>query len=120
MRVYYEKFAPDWDEAMIRGQIANLENWDILDNDEVVGALRIEFDNQCCVIRDLQVLSVRQNQGLGAQAIEYAGKQAVKNSATTLALRVLKVSPACRLYHRAGFATISEDERFYYMEKHVS
>lgn len=119
MRVYYEHFAPEWDEAKVYEQISNLENWDILNNGEVVGALRVEFDAQSCLLRDLQVRQQAQNKGLGAKAIEYADTLAEQNGATSLALRVLKISPAYRLYERVGFNTINDDQRFYYMERKV-
>ena len=119
MKIYYDKFAPEWNEAKVSEQISNLENWDILDNNELVGAIRIELDNQICFLRDLQVCSKKQNNGIGSMAIEYVSKLASQNSATSLSLRVFKISPAYRLYKRAGFKTIKEDERFYHMEKNL-
>ncbi|EPW6947207.1 GNAT family N-acetyltransferase, partial [Vibrio parahaemolyticus] len=45
MRPYYEHYSVDWDCSKIEGQINDLINFDILFNDEVVGAIRLAFDN---------------------------------------------------------------------------
>lgn len=119
MQMYYEKYAPEWDDVKVYEQISHLENLDILDGDQIVGAIRIFFDSKCCYLRDLQVCAVRQNNGIGAKAIAHVCKLAAQGGANLLALKVFKVSPASRLYVREGFATVNEDERFYYMEKRL-
>ena len=69
MRTYYEYYAVDWALPTIVEQITGLDNWDILSDGDVIGAIRLAWDNDECYLRDLQVSSQYQNQGIGAQAV---------------------------------------------------
>ena len=69
MRGYYEHYGVDWQQLKICEQISDLENWDVLLNGDVVGAMRLAFDDEGCYIRDLQVDAAFQNMGIGAAAI---------------------------------------------------
>ncbi|WP_202862805.1 GNAT family N-acetyltransferase [Microbulbifer sp. A4B17] len=69
MRPYYEYHSVDWDQAKILEQIADLDNWDILYEGEVIGALRLAFDGHECYLRDLQVSEEFQSKGIGTEAI---------------------------------------------------
>ena len=120
MQPYYAHHNVDWDQANILQLIAELDNWDIISNGEVIGAIRLAFDSEGCYLRDLQVSTEHQNQGIGAQAIQEAKRLALNAGANTLRLRVMKISPAYHLYARNGFVTSHEDERFYYMEQDIS
>ena len=119
MRSYYEHYLVDWDFSTIRQQIEALENWDILYNNIVVGAIRIEYDNQGCYLRDLQVDTKFQNKGIGAAALIKAEHLASNKGLSQLRLRVFKISPAHQLYKRVGFMLDKEDDRFYYMSKNT-
>ncbi|MCD9549808.1 GNAT family N-acetyltransferase [Photobacterium carnosum] len=66
MRTYYEYYAVDWALPTIVEQITGLDNWDILSDGDVIGAIRLAWDNDECYLRDLQVSSQYQNQGIGA------------------------------------------------------
>ena len=120
MRSYYEHYSVDWDQAKILEQISDLSNWDILSDDEVVGAIRLSFDSDGCYLRDLQVNEQFRNKGIGAAALAESTRLAKKSGAQKLKLRVFKISPAHHLYKRNGFSLVSEDDRFYYMEQEVS
>ncbi len=120
MCIYYAQFAPDWDSDKIHQQIVSLDNWDIIDGEEVVGAIRLEFDEHTCFLRDLQVNSTKQNKGIGAEAIKFVIELALQNHCETLVLKVFKVSPAGRLYRRLGFKVTEEDERFYFMSLNIA
>ena len=115
MRTYYEYHSVDWDRDAIEAQITHLENWDILLDGETVGAIRLEYDDDGCQIRDIQVSHNHQNKGIGAIAIEECKRMAKTACASTLRLRVFKISPAYNLYIRTGFEVTSEDEKFYFM-----
>ncbi len=117
MRSYYDHYLVDWDLSKIHQQIEALENWDILYNDIVVGAIRIEYDNEGCYLRDLQVDPKFQNKGIGAAALIQAEQLASNEGLSQLRLRVFKISPAHQLYKRVGFVLDKEDDRFYYMSK---
>ena len=117
MRGYYEHYGVDWQQPKICEQISDLENWDVLLNGDVVGAMRLAFDDEGCYIRDLQVDAGFQNMGIGAAAINECARLAVLRGAMQLRLRVFKISPAHKLYTRSGFNIDKEDDRFYYMSK---
>lgn len=92
MRPYYEHYSVDWDCSKIEEQINDLINFDILFNDEVVGAIRLAFDNDCCYVRDLQVSEKYQNKGIGALALSESERLAIESGANRLRLRVFKIS----------------------------
>ncbi|MEW6982120.1 GNAT family N-acetyltransferase [Colwelliaceae bacterium 6471] len=119
MRTYYAHYSVDWQQHQILEQIVSLDNWDILCDGELVGALRLSFDNDGCYLRDLQISALFQNKGIGAAALAESVRLAQKSGAKKLRLRVFNISPAYHLYKRKGFTVVSEDERFYYMEQEI-
>ncbi|WP_444930283.1 GNAT family N-acetyltransferase [Microbulbifer sp. SSSA002] len=120
MHPYYQRFAPDWDVSKVLEVTENLENQDILYNGEVVGVMRLQFEEDCCFLRDLQVLSIFQSKGIGKAALIEAKRQTLEANLNLLKLRVLKISPAVALYKRNGFVVQGEDERFFNMEAKIS
>ena len=89
-------------------------------HDEPIGIMRLSFDSNECLVRDLQVSSRYQNQGIGSRALVEAERFAKESGARILKLRVFKCSPAVDLYRRSGFGVHKEDDRFFYMERPVS
>lgn len=75
MRVYYEQFAPDWDASKVYEVTSELENYDIIYLGNVVGVMRLEFEAEHCMLRELQVIAAAQNQGIGNYALEEAKKR---------------------------------------------
>lgn len=120
MRSYYEHYAVDWDCSKIEEQIRDLVNFDILLNDEVVGAIRLVFDNDGCHIRDLQVCQNYQGKGIGSAALSECESLATDSGVNRLILRVFKISPAFNLYERSGFVVDSDDDRFYNMSRTIT
>lgn len=120
MRAYYEQFAPDWDASKIYEVTSELENYDIIYQGEVVGVMRLEFEAEHCILRDLQVIPSAQNLGIGNYALVEAKKRTLSANLNKLILRVFKSSPAVDLYKRNGFVIQSEDERFFNMSLDVS
>lgn len=120
MRSYYEQYSVEWDCFKIEEQIRDLTNFDILLNGEIVGAIRLVFDDNSCYIRDLQVSEQHQGKGIGALAFAECERLAVESGVNRLKLRVFKISPAYRLYERVGFVVVSADDRFYNMSKNFS
>ncbi|CCQ09877.1 GCN5-related N-acetyltransferase [Pseudoalteromonas luteoviolacea B = ATCC 29581] len=115
MRKFYEKYKVDWNVEQIAGMTRTLNNYDLYLNDNLVGIMRISFDNQQCQLRDLQIIEGYKNQGCGGQAILLATKLAKQNHCHGLELKVFQCSPAVRLYLRNGFVIQRSDERFHYM-----
>ncbi|WP_372761419.1 GNAT family N-acetyltransferase [Pseudoalteromonas sp.] len=91
MRPYYKHYAVNWQQAKIRVQIAELENWDILYGSAVVGAAAL------------------------AECERLAANAGVKQ----LRLRVFKISPAYHLYIRNDFAVDKQHDNFFYMSKNI-
>jgi len=120
MRSYYEHYSVDWDQQQILEHIAKLESWDILFDGEVVGAIRLEYDDGHCYLRDLQVRSSFQNKGIGAAALAETARLANEAKRVLIRLKVFKISPAYHLYQRSGFQVEKEDDRFYYMSRATS
>jgi len=120
MRAYYEHYSVDWDQSKIHEQIVDLENWDILYNASVVGAIRLAFDHDECYIRDIQVSEKFQNNGIGAAALAECERLAIKAGVGQLRLRVFKISPAFHLYMRNGFEVDKEEDKFFYMSRKIS
>ena len=117
---YYKHYAVDWAVTTILEQITELDNWDILSDGEVIGAIRLAWDNDECYLRDLQVSSLYQNQGIGVQAVAESVRLAREYGVKKLRLRVFKISPAYHLYTRCGFTIASEDERFFNMVQNIT
>ncbi|GFD94750.1 hypothetical protein KUL156_37000 [Alteromonas sp. KUL156] len=120
MRDYYAHFAPDWDEAKVLAVTVNLMNYDILLGDDTVGVIRLQFEENNCILRDLQVIPSAQNKGIGRAAIKETERLALEAKASSLTLRVFKISPAVSLYKSAGFVIESEDDRFFNMTKPIN
>ncbi|WP_331459143.1 MULTISPECIES: GNAT family N-acetyltransferase [unclassified Pseudoalteromonas] len=119
MRSYYEHYSVCWEQSKIQEQIVDLENWDILYNTSLVGAIRLAFDNEGCYIRDIQVSEKFQNKGIGAAALAECERLAIKAGVNLLRLRVFKISPAYHLYTRNGFVIDKEEDRFFYMSRKI-
>lgn len=120
MRGYYAQFAPDWNAEKVLEVTASLVNYDIQLDNQTVGVMRLQFEDNTCVLRDLQVIPSAQNRGIGSAAIKEAEKLAVAAKVNSLTLRVFKISPAVSLYNKVGFVISSEDARFYNMVKPLS
>lgn len=120
MSQHYDQTSVGWDLAKIKEQIAGLENWDILFDGKIIGAIRLAYDDEGCYLRDLQVGEEYQNKGIGAVALGACEQFAINSGAGHLRLRVLKISPAFNLYKRHGFNVSKQDDKFYYMEKVIS
>jgi GNAT superfamily N-acetyltransferase len=120
MRGYYALFAPDWNAEKVLEVTKALVNYDIQLDNQTVGVMRLQFEDNTYVLRDLQVIPSAQNRGIGSAAIKEAEKLAVAARVNSLTLRVFKISPAVSLYNKVGFVVSSEDDRFYNMVKSLN
>ena len=120
MRVYYQQFAPEWDVSKVFEVTLELENYDILFQQQVVGVMRLQFNDDFCVLRDLQIIDSAKNKGIGSASLNEAKRRALNANLNTLTLRVFKSSPAVALYKRSGFVIQSEDERIFNMIAKIS
>ena len=117
MQPFYRQHGVEWDQQKILEQITPLQNFDILQDGVVVGAMRLSTDSTCLMVRDLQVCDSCQNQGIGALALSEAARVATEAQLNSLQLKVFRISPAHRLYLRCGFDITDTDDKFYYMAK---
>ncbi|GAB2901655.1 GNAT family N-acetyltransferase [Microbulbifer echini] len=115
MQEYYGMYGVDWTLSDVRSAIENLENYDVVNDDGVFGIVRLSFENNRCQLRDIQIVSNQQNNGLGALVISKVTELARQKNLGFIDLRVFKRSPAYRLYGRLGFFTENEDDKFYQM-----
>jgi ribosomal protein S18 acetylase RimI-like enzyme len=79
-----------------------------------VGLLKVSRDGKDWKVIQIQLVSERQGQGLGAQLLKQVITEAVASGAS-LTLSVLKANPARSLYERLGFVVDSESEYEYNM-----
>lgn len=92
MQTYYENYRVNWERSKIEEQIQGLQNWDVLVNGEVAGAIRLQFDAEGCYLRDLQVSAELQGQGIGREALAKVEELALQSGADFVRLRVFKIS----------------------------
>ncbi|WP_412971822.1 GNAT family N-acetyltransferase [Glaciecola sp. MF2-115] len=112
MRSYYERYGVSWDSKIIEGKTADLDNYDILIDNEVVGVFRLQYEIDCCYLRDIQIKPSHQNLGIGQLVLNEVKRRTQDALLATIKLRVFKISPAVGLYKRNGFVIENEDERF--------
>ena len=120
MQVYYDMYDVDWGISDVRIAISNLNNYDVVLDGEVIGAIRLAYDADRCHLRDIQIKAVHQSKGYGALVIAKVVELAKEKQLSYVDLRVFKRSPAYRLYDRLGFVVESEDDKFYQMSLAVN
>ena len=80
------------------------------------GMYYVVDEDECYVIKRIQVLREYQNRGIGTEALRKILKRAERQS-KAVKLRVFKINPARSLYERHGFQITGETETHYHMEK---
>jgi len=120
MRLYYARYGVDWDSKIIEDKTLELENYDIIANKVMVGVFRLQNENGCCYLRDLQIKSSHQNLGIGQFVLNEIKRIAKEAQFSTVQLRVFKISPAVELYKRNGFVLKNEDDRFFNLTADLS
>jgi ribosomal protein S18 acetylase RimI-like enzyme len=134
MKSYYERYSVDWDVQQIADKTIGLQNFDIvvddthhkdaLNKERIVGVFRLQYLEDYCFLRDVQIQSSFQNRGIGQKVLDEAKRLALQSNLGTnlgtIKLKVFKISPAVALYKRNGFEVESEDDRFFHMVAKVS
>ena len=119
MKPYYEMYAVDWDVKDVYQATKNLKNFDIMCKGQLIGVVRLSFEEGRCQLRDIQIAATYQNKGYGAHIIAKVVDIARQQSVKFIDLKVFQLSPAFKLYSRIGFAVDRIDDRFYYMSLRV-
>jgi ribosomal protein S18 acetylase RimI-like enzyme len=83
---------------------------------ESVGMLKVLRAPQEWRLIQIQILASHRGSGIGRSLVDMVVKEA-KAERVSLSLSVLKVSPARRLYERAGFVVTSENENVFHMHR---
>ena len=86
-------------------------------SDEDIGMIKVIRNPEQWQLVQIQLLPKYQGMGVGARHVKELIAQA-KHAEVSLALSVLKVNPAKRLYERLGFRVVAENERSYEMRMH--
>lgn len=120
MRSYYEQYNVAWDSSVIESKTIDLENYDIIADSKVVGVFRLQYKNDCCYLRDIQIKPSHQNLGIGQMVLNEVKRLTKEAQLNTVQLRVFKISPAVELYRRNGFELKDEDDRFFNLAADVS
>lgn len=120
MQVYYDMYDVDWVISDVRIAISNLDNYDVVLDGEVIGAIRLAYDAVRCHLRDIQIKATHQGKGYGALVIAKVVELAKEKQLSYVDLKVFKRSPAYRLYERLDFVVEGEDDKFYQMRLAVN
>jgi ribosomal protein S18 acetylase RimI-like enzyme len=119
MRAYAEQTYGPWDETVVRRIFA--ERWRpattriVLVNGQDGGMLEVLPTEAGLQLANIRVAPEYQGQGIGTRLVSDVLRDAHARG-LTVALRVLKVNPARRLYERLGFVLVGETEPHYLME----
>ena len=119
MAPYYEKAGIVWDRALFEKNWKEFESFEIAINGFAAGVLRLSHDDVAYYIRDLQIETSWQHQGLGTQAINFAIEVARDGGFQRLRLRVFCGSPSVALYERMGFQVCKTAQGTHYMEREL-
>jgi len=107
-----------WDEARIRAtfdkNVVLAEVRMIVLNGEVIGWLQTAFEDGSMLLKEVYIDGPFQRRGIGTKILNLLFDEA-RNAKKTIALSVVKMSPALRLYQRLGFQTTGEDDVKLYM-----
>jgi ribosomal protein S18 acetylase RimI-like enzyme len=108
------KWDEEWQSARFRANFDPSEYQIIVVNGHDVGEIILVERETDLYIASVEILPECQGRGIGTAVIKDILAQADR-AGLAVALQVLKVNPARRLYERLGFAVIGETETHYLM-----
>lgn len=112
--IYARAFAEDeyWNERIIAGQLSQPGIFGLID--PVGGMLIARIAADEAEILTLAVVPERRQQGLGANLLAFAAREARLRGAKSLFLEVSTRNPAARgLYQRSGFQQVGRRRAYY-------
>ncbi|ABC33146.1 Histone acetyltransferase HPA2/related acetyltransferase [Hahella chejuensis KCTC 2396] len=119
MAEYFNKYEVEWTPERVSKYWGDHENYDIFYREEKVGVLRLAFDEEACIVRDMHVLPAYRNLGVGSQAIQRAFTAAWVRELPSVRLKTFVCNPSKNLYRRHGFALVDRKDNLILMEKKV-
>ncbi len=112
-----------WDEAtqarMFKERFDPARYQIVVAADQDIGAVSVQWRPDGVFLADLHILPVYQERGLGTAVIGDIPMRA-RDRGVPVALQVLKVNPARRLYERLGFVVTEETPTHYRMRHEAS
>ncbi|PKG47879.1 GNAT family N-acetyltransferase [Halomonas sp. MES3-P3E] len=119
MSGYYQQLDMRWDTDLFDKQWSELDSYELIINASPVGLLCINHDQDAYYIRELQIASAWQRQGLGTAAIHFTADTAQQAGIRLLRLRVFCINPAITLYERMGFRILKTAAGMHAMERRI-
>lgn len=97
------------DEALSRVRAFFAQTFVIQQRGQPVGMVKVVEQARCLRIQQIQVLPAYQRLGIGTRVVRDVQAEARRRH-KAVALSVLRVNPARRLYERLGFCVVGEDD----------
>ncbi len=109
MATYYRASGRTWDTGIFRDSWPTTENFTLEISGSPVGFLRLSQTDKTLWVRDLQITTAAQGQGVGTFALVLTEQIARERGANELRLRAFEDNPAIRLYLKHGFRRVGRD-----------
>ncbi len=109
MATYYRANGLNWDTEVFRDSWPTTENFTLEISGSPVGFLRLSLIDETLWVRDLQIATAAQGQGVGTFALVLTEHIAREGGANELQLRAFESSPAIRLYLKHGFRRVAQN-----------
>ncbi|MGL5665009.1 MAG: GNAT family N-acetyltransferase [Shewanella sp.] len=116
MAQYYQARGIVWESKQFSRSWSEFDNYELLFNDIRVGIARLSYDKSLTILRDFQILSKYQGQGIGSKGLDLVINHAIQHHSEKLRLRVFRENPAIKLYLRKGFLLLPESNGLIEME----
>ncbi|GAB2787584.1 hypothetical protein GCM10027040_12120 [Halomonas shantousis] len=116
MQADYLHHGIEWDSIQFRQSWLETCNYLLEADKQVIGLVRMNFQNESCYLNDLQVMKSWQGQGVGSKALDEVLNRAREAGCLTLRLKVFADSDAVRLYLRKGLQIVKQEGPLLFME----
>jgi len=107
MLSYYSELNLAWDDKKRLEDYSKCKLWTIRVGTDIGFAMTLE-DGEEFYLSELHIEKGLRNQGYGSQALTLAREMAASMGHKELRIRVIKTSPALKLYQRSGFSLEKE------------
>ncbi len=108
MAKYYQTRNIVWDHDLFVSSWDQMDNYEVHTNETRIGVIRFSYDESRTFLRDLQLSTEFQGQGLGSKCLDLIVLHAKQRKSAQLVLRVFSENPAINLYQTKGFTQVSE------------
>ncbi|MFE8069916.1 GNAT family N-acetyltransferase [Marinobacteraceae bacterium S3BR75-40.1] len=116
---FYQASGVDWSPAQFREHWAHSQNFMLHVDHAVVGFVSLMFTPRVLTIRDIELASRYQRQGIGRWTVGRLEQWAAEQDRERIRANVLSSNPARLFYERLGFEPIGKDDDIVQLEKVV-